>query len=100
MYYKFYDKNDFNCARIRDNHLTIIEEKDNTTTTSYTIPLSEIFNKYAYIKITNDLQKLQNDVEYFILCNKAYAIHPGMIYFARKKRLKAYSLGIDHWTTK
>ena len=32
---KFYDKNDFNCAQIGKNNLTIIEEEDNNTTSSY-----------------------------------------------------------------
>ena len=88
---KFYDENNFNCARINNNHLTIIEEKDNNTTTRQTIPLPDIFKKDVYTKMTNDLQILKNDVKYFILCNKAHAIHPGIIYFARQKRLKAYS---------
>ena len=87
----FYDKNDFNCARIRNNHLTIIEEKDNNMTTSHTIPFENIFKKDADTKITNDLQILENDVKYFILCNKAHAINPITFFVARQKSLKAYS---------
>ena len=87
---KFYDENDFNCAQIGNNNLTIIEEKDKNTTSSYTRPLSDIFKKDVYTKITNDLQILENDVKYFILCNKAHAINPITFFVARQKSLKAY----------
>ena len=46
----FYDKNDFNCAKINNNLLTIIEEKDNNTTTRQTIPLPDMFKKMFILK--------------------------------------------------
>ena len=60
-------------------------------TISHKLPFGNIFQKDAYYKITNDLQILENDVKYFILCNKAHAMHPVTFFFARQERLKAYS---------